>query len=411
MTSQRRAARAILATALLGQWLVPARAEGPQAPAPVPVACPVPGPRPAEPAAAAAPHTAGVAVQSDLSAPPTELAGVDSLDADDPDAFGPEPGLDAEAPADDVAGGVDAPLAASPVSLSIGTPDAGLLVNPVAMTEGPLWTLRDARETWGTAETIAYLRQAIEGVHRQFPATPRLVIGDISRADGGRLNRHASHQSGRDADVGYFYKAGAQTDFRAADARSLDVARTWALVRGLVTGTDVERIFIDRSLQRLLFAHALEQGEDRDWLDDIFGRRTAGKGAIIQHERRHRDHMHVRFYNPLAQDCGRLAYRELVASGLVPPPNVWHRVRRGETLSGLARRYGVSASAIRSANGLRGSFLRAGRRYAIPVRRVPAETAAVRVPPRRLPPAAEPAPADEASGSELQALREPPTRR
>jgi hypothetical protein len=121
--------------------------------------------------------------------------------------------------------------------------------------------------------------------------------------------------------------------------------------------------------------------------------------------------MHVRFYNPLAQDCGRLAYRQLVVSGLVPPPTVWHRVRQGETLSGLARRYGVSASAIRSANGLRGSFLRAGRRYAIPVRRVPAETAAVTVPPRRLPPAAEPALADEAHGSELQSLREPGSRR
>jgi len=410
MTSRR--ARAVLAVALLAQWLVPAQAQGPEgaaAPAPVPVSCPAPaGQSLAQAPSPVAPQAVPAVVVSELAVPGDAPA---SIDPPYPDAFGPEPGLDAEEPPADPAEHVDAPAEDAPISLSIGTPDAGLLVNPVAMPESPLWTLRDPRETWGTTETVAYLREAIEEVNRQFPGTPRLVIGDISRADGGRLNRHASHQSGRDADIGFFYRSGEQSDFRAADARSLDVARTWALVRALVTGTDVERIFIDRSLQRVLFAHALALGEDRDWLDDIFGRRTAGKGAIVQHERRHRDHMHVRFYNPLAQDCGRLAYRELVASGLVPPPNVWHKVRQGETLSGLARRYGVSASAIRSANGLRGSFLRAGRRYAIPVRRLPAETAAVTVPPRRLPPASESALADESASDDLSSPREPLARR
>ena len=65
---------------------------------------------------------------------------------------------------------------------------------------------------------------------------------------------------------------------------------------------------------------------------------------------------------------------------------VKHRVRRGETLASLARRYGTSVNAIRAANGLRSSRLRAGRSYTIPIRRTPPDSGPVVVPPRRLPP-------------------------
>jgi penicillin-insensitive murein endopeptidase len=65
---------------------------------------------------------------------------------------------------------------------------------------------------------------------------------------------------------------------------------------------------------------------------------------------------------------------------------VKHRVRQGETLGSLARRYGTSVNAIRAANGLRSSQLRAGRSYTIPIRRTPPDSGPVVVPPRRLPP-------------------------
>ena len=51
------------------------------------------------------------------------------------------------------------------------------------------------------------------------------------------------------------------------------------------------------------------------------------------------------------------------------PRYLLHRVRRGETLSGIARRYGTSVGAIRSANGLGlRSLLLAGQRLKIPGR-------------------------------------------
>lgn len=290
-------------------------------------------------------------------------------------------------------------------SLSIGAPDAGLLLNPIAFPDGLLWKIRNPVETYATAETIAYITAAIEVVERQFPGGPRLVIGDISRADGGRLNRHRSHQSGRDADIGFYFRSGEAADFARGSSRNLDLARTWALVRAFVIETDVERIFVDRSIIGLLYRYAVSIGEDGAWLDDIFGRRTAGVGAIIQHERRHQDHLHVRFYNPRAQDCGRLAYPHLVKTGVLPGPTVRHTVRQGETLSHLAGRYGTSVPAIRAANGLRGNTLRAGRRYVIPVRRVPTLSEPVVVPARRLPSSGLQSVAAAASDAPLDSVR------
>jgi penicillin-insensitive murein endopeptidase len=250
--------------------------------------------------------------------------------------------------------------------------------------EGSFWTLRDPRESWGTDETIGYIVTAIEAVEARHPGSPRLVIGDLSNPKGGRLNRHRSHQTGRDADLGFYYRRGEADSFLTARKKDLDLPRTWALVRALVTETDVDRIFVDRSLISALHAQAVAEGEDRDWLDDVFGR-SVGKG-IVQHERRHKDHLHVRFYNPRAQEHGRIVYPVLVETGAAPPPTVKHRVRRGETLGGLARRYGTSVSAIRAANGLRSTRLRAGRSYTIPIRRMPPDEGPVLVPPRHLPP-------------------------
>jgi membrane-bound lytic murein transglycosylase D len=47
---------------------------------------------------------------------------------------------------------------------------------------------------------------------------------------------------------------------------------------------------------------------------------------------------------------------------------VVHRVRRGDTLGKIARRYGTSVTALREMNGLRGSLIRVGQDLHVPVR-------------------------------------------
>jgi LysM repeat protein len=45
---------------------------------------------------------------------------------------------------------------------------------------------------------------------------------------------------------------------------------------------------------------------------------------------------------------------------------VRHTVKKGDTLSGIARRYGSSVARIKSANGLKSDIIRDGRVLVIP---------------------------------------------
>ncbi|HSH41417.1 MAG TPA: LysM peptidoglycan-binding domain-containing protein [Arenicellales bacterium] len=63
-----------------------------------------------------------------------------------------------------------------------------------------------------------------------------------------------------------------------------------------------------------------------------------------------------------------------VARNAAAAPASRYTVRRGDTLIRIARRHGVSVSALRSANGLRGSMIRAGQTLRIPGGGAPAAT-------------------------------------
>jgi LysM repeat protein len=273
-------------------------------------------------------------------------------------------------------------------SLSIGAPGSALLLNPVTLPPGPYWEIADRAEVFGTSETIEAIESAVAKVHELFLDAPPIVIGDISDEDGGRLKRHQSHQGGRDVDLGFFLRGGPAQHLVNGTAANLDLPKNWALVRSLVTCTDVETILLDIRIQRLLYKHALAIGEDRAWLDRVFHFPKGSKSAIVKHVRNHRNHYHVRFFNPVAQELGRRVHPILVELKLVDPPvyTVRHVVRQGQTMGQIAARYGTSVSAIKAANGLSGTFLRAGRAYRIPVKAAAPPSLPVVIPYRLLPP-------------------------
>ncbi len=70
------------------------------------------------------------------------------------------------------------------------------------------------------------------------------------------------------------------------------------------------------------------------------------------------------FRQALLTDDG--AARLAAAAMEPPPPPTRHRVRRGESLTTIARRYDVAASDLRAANGLHGSVIQPGQMLVIP---------------------------------------------
>ena len=104
----------------------------------------------------------------------------------------------------------------------------------------------------------------------RFPGSPPIAIGHLSAKFGGYLSPHLSHQSGRDADVGYYHMPATPRAFVRATAQNLDLPRTWALIRAALDETDIDMIFVDSSIQRLLADYASSNGVDPAYLDEVF---------------------------------------------------------------------------------------------------------------------------------------------
>jgi LysM repeat protein len=188
--------------------------------------------------------------------------------------------------------------------------------------------------------------------------------------------------------VGFYYKGGQARWFGPGTSANLDLPRNWALVRALVTCTDVETILLDTRIQQLLYKYALSISEDKAWLDRVFQFSRGSRDALIRHVAGHRTHYHVRLYSPLAQELGRKVFPHLVETKIIQPPvfTVRYVVQRGQTLGYLAARYGTSVRTIMQANGMTTTQLRAGRAYRIPVRAAVPPIEPLVVPLRRLPP-------------------------
>ncbi|HWU88470.1 MAG TPA: penicillin-insensitive murein endopeptidase, partial [Kofleriaceae bacterium] len=189
-------------------------------------------------------------------------------------------------------------------SQSIGAPWAGRLEHATRLQLGDGVFIRRPQRTYGTRTTVEHIRHAVEATLTQFPKTHVLAIGDLSGKDGGWLSEHNSHRSGRDVDLGLFYKhqpAGYPASFVGATDANLDRAATWALLSNLLATTDedggVQMIFLDYEVQGLLYRWAAANGVSTRRLDRIF-QYPHGRGAaagIVHHEPNHDNHLHVRF--------------------------------------------------------------------------------------------------------------------
>lgn len=177
---------------------------------------------------------------------------------------------------------------------SIGAPWSGSLQAAVKLRPGDGYFLRRPWRAFGTRTTIDFVRQAVKDTLQSYPKAHTLAIGDFSQESGGRISEHASHQNGRDVDLGLFYKKkpkGYPAAFVKATKETLDAAATWRLVSLLARTSDedggVQIIFLDQKLQNVLVAWAEKHKISKKRIKEV--------QRVFRHIPLHADHLHVRF--------------------------------------------------------------------------------------------------------------------
>jgi hypothetical protein len=273
-------------------------------------------------------------------------------------------------------------------SLSVGHPHAGFLFNAVRMPTGRQWLLSLPDQAWGTEETIAALIRCVHRVNERYPDSPPAIIGSISAEHGGALPPHKSHRTGRDADVHFYLTHRTSRWYEPATADNLDRPRTWALLRAIVTETDVEYVLIDRSVQALLEQYALSVESDSAWVTDLFHGSGEHPNPLVKHIPGHTGHMHIRFFSPIAQERGRRAYDRLVEQGHITLERreVKYTIEPGDTLSEIAERHHTSVEELVRRNNLQGTAIVAGSELVLDEsQELRGARDRVAVPPRRLP--------------------------
>lgn len=171
---------------------------------------------------------------------------------------------------------------------------------------------KDPLHRYGTVELVQCIVRAARRVHEHF-SQGVLTIGDLSRAQGGPLDGHASHQCGRDVDIRFplldagnepfpskaipIEPDGTGTDYRdLADGTDdvpvrLDTARLWAFVEALLAQPHarINRIYVVEHVRSILLDHARGVGADPTVVER-FGHVTC------QPRFPHDDHLHIRFF-------------------------------------------------------------------------------------------------------------------
>jgi len=191
---------------------------------------------------------------------------------------------------------------------SIGPPNSGKLAGAAHLKNSHTLMERDGAHPWGLPTLVRALHRAADRVARKARGSI-LFVGDLSAASGGYLPGHNSHQSGRDADIGFyvtnskgkpvnakrFIAFGADGHARDLDWARFDDARNWLLVQSLLDDKEahVRYLFVSNPLKARLLAAGAKKHASKDLLA-----RAALAMMSPEHADLHDDHFHVRIACP-----------------------------------------------------------------------------------------------------------------
>jgi penicillin-insensitive murein endopeptidase len=159
---------------------------------------------------------------------------------------------------------------------------------------------------------VGLIDHAARSVRKQFPDA-MLSVGHLSRNGGGEIDRHASHESGRDADIGFYVKnqqgkaiyADHFVPFRGDGTAAswpgaqFDDAKNWALIAAIAgdAQTRVTHIFVALPLRTRLLQYAEKIGAPHAIRVRASELMAQPRGALP-----HDDHFHVRIGCPAGMD-------------------------------------------------------------------------------------------------------------
>ncbi len=196
---------------------------------------------------------------------------------------------------------------------SIGAPNEGRLLggahldDSAAVRACSAYSAGDVR--WGLGPLVGMIERGAKTVRKKYPNSV-LNVGQLSRAGGGEVNRHASHESGRDADIGFYVRTTRGNKYLTTDrfvtfrgdgsaptwpGARFDDARNWVFVSTILTDPQVriQYIFISTPLRARLLAYADKIGASAT---------VRGRAAEVMAQpygaHPHNDHFHVRIGCP-----------------------------------------------------------------------------------------------------------------
>ena len=164
---------------------------------------------------------------------------------------------------------------------SVGLPYSGRLVSgtqlPVAGADWVTWNPNTdsvpnlRHRLYGNERTIRAILSVVGAYRNAHPGAPRVLIGDISLRDGGRMDQHVSHRNGLDVDVYY--------------------PRLDRYLSAPIATSQVDRTLAQDLLDRFVAA-----GARTVFVGSATGLR--GPSGVVVPYPNHENHMHVRFSSP-----------------------------------------------------------------------------------------------------------------
>ena len=186
---------------------------------------------------------------------------------------------------------------------SEGTTNKGTLKNAVQLLPSNLCQVRCSVHSFATNYTVKALLGAVAEFRNQG-YRGEIMIGDLSRREGGQYGPHKSHQSGRDADIwllttrkSYLKTChNCSTTSCKPEPGDVDWADEWRFIKALDAGGLVQEIFLSHWLQEKLYNAGKAQGATKEELARLIQwPRNPGYPALVMHSEGHVHHIHVRF--------------------------------------------------------------------------------------------------------------------